>query len=463
VTALQPENFTVYEDGKPQTISSAVSGDTPACVGLLVDRSGSMRGRHAAIAAAMGDFVRAGNPGNQYFVVLFSDEASLQQEFTADAGLIEQAISSAEARGGTAFYDSLIATADHLAENKACGKRALVMVSDGKDNESRKSLEFALRALQDDGNPLVYTFGMPPLNGPEPLGRKVLEMLSAQSGGEAFFAESLGGLRKVALRAAEEIRGQYSITYESPVNLSDPKIKVETRAAGKKDLTVRVNVVRPVVHARGVASPPVRASAVPQGSSCISGSLVDQDKKPVSGIRVEAWPLFRPNPYSQNSYPFSITDESGNFKIGELPNGRFRIYTKKEENAGLLGTPLVYRSQDSPIAFSSESCASVVVHFPTKFTKLWITVVNATTRTAIPDYGITLERPGAFPMVIPHANPRVGILVPAHIELTLHAWVDRYTRSVPVTITTPDADASQQLTIELDTRKQALAYKGSDE
>jgi VWFA-related protein len=219
-----------------------------------------MRSKHDGIAAALGEFVAAGNPGSQFFVVLFNDAPMLEQDFTGNPALIVKAITRANARGGTAFYDALVATADHLAENSACNKRVLLIVSDGKDNESRKSLEFALRALQDDGNPLVYTLGMPPLNGPEPKGRKVLEMLSAQSGGEAFFAESIGDLRKVALRAAEEIRAQYSITYESPVNHSDPKIKVETRSAGKKDLTVRVNAVRPVVHARGAEAPSTRPS-----------------------------------------------------------------------------------------------------------------------------------------------------------------------------------------------------------
>src|SRR5690349_5759363 len=55
--ALKPENLTVYEDGQQQAISSFASGDVPACIGMLVDRSGSMRGKHQAIAAAMGDFV----------------------------------------------------------------------------------------------------------------------------------------------------------------------------------------------------------------------------------------------------------------------------------------------------------------------------------------------------------------------------------------------------------------------
>ena len=241
VTGLKTENFTLYEDSRQQPIL-AVTSDIPACVGLLVDRSGSMRGKHAAIASAMREFVQAGNPANQVFVVTFNDSPYLDQDFTRDPALIERAIAGAEARGGTAMYDAIIASVDHLAENKACGKRVLMIAFDGEDNSSRKSLDYTLHALQTAGNPLVYAIALPHPNGPSTTrGRRALESLAAPSGGATFFAGDSGEVPKIALKIAEEGRGQYGISY-ARTKAGHPDVKVEARAPGQGNLAVRGNV-----------------------------------------------------------------------------------------------------------------------------------------------------------------------------------------------------------------------------
>ena len=102
ITGLKAEDFTLYLDGQKQPISS-VASDVPTCIGLIIDRSGSMRGRHAAIASAMADFVRASNTDDNFFAVTFNDDPFLEHDFTRDPSVIEQSIASAEARGGTAL------------------------------------------------------------------------------------------------------------------------------------------------------------------------------------------------------------------------------------------------------------------------------------------------------------------------------------------------------------------------
>ncbi|HEV7522894.1 MAG TPA: VWA domain-containing protein [Candidatus Angelobacter sp.] len=241
VTGLKAEDFTLYENGQRQPISSVSSADTPACIGLVVDRSGSMRGKHAAIASTMREFAQAGNPDNQIFVVLFSDDPTLEQNFTRDAALIERSIARANARGGTAMYDAIIASVGHLAENKRCGKRVLLIVGDGVDNESRKSLEDTLHALQTAGNPLVYAIVLPHPNGPSTRRQRALEALTAQNGGTTLFAGDSDDMRKIALKIAEEIRSQYGVSY-ARAKTGHPNVKVEARAPDQKDLTVRVNV-----------------------------------------------------------------------------------------------------------------------------------------------------------------------------------------------------------------------------
>jgi VWFA-related protein len=248
ITGLKAEDFTLYLDGQKQPISS-VASDVPACIGLIIDRSGSMRGRHAAIASAMADFVRAGNADDDFFVVIFNDEAFLDRDFTRDPGAIEQTIASADARGGTALYDTIIGSTDHLAKNKTCKKRALVIVGDGQDNSSRKGLEYTLASLRNGENPFVYIIWLPHPNGTPRRAESILAELAAPSGGAAYFVKSPEEVRKTALKIAEEIRGQYSISYEATANSGYSNVKVEAHAAGHKDLTVHANIAAPKVKA----------------------------------------------------------------------------------------------------------------------------------------------------------------------------------------------------------------------
>ena len=242
IASLKAEDLTLYLDGQKQPISS-IASDVPACIGLIIDRSGSMRGRHAVIASGMADFVRASNTNDTFFVVTFNDDPFLEHDFTRDPGAIEQAIASAEARGGTALYDAISASADHLAKNKACKKRALLIVGDGQDNSSRKNLEYAVASLRNDENPFVYVIWLPhPNNGTTHRAESALAELVAPSGGATYFVKSPEEVRKTALKIAEEIRSQYSISYETPVNPGSSNMKIEAHAAGYKDLTVHTNI-----------------------------------------------------------------------------------------------------------------------------------------------------------------------------------------------------------------------------
>jgi VWFA-related protein len=241
ITGLKAEDFTLYLDGQKQPISS-VASDVPACIGLIIDRSGSMRRRHAAIASGMADFVRASNTDDIFFVVTFNDDPFLELDFTRDPVAIEQTIASADARGGTALYDAIIASTDHLAENKACKKRALVIVGDGQDNASRKGLEYTLASLRNSENPFVYVIWLPHPNGTSHRAESALAELAAPSGGATYFVKGPEEVHKTALKIAEEIKSQYSISYEAPANSGYSNMKIEAHAAGHKDLTVHANI-----------------------------------------------------------------------------------------------------------------------------------------------------------------------------------------------------------------------------
>ena len=155
-----PEDFAVFEDGKPQTINSFRREDVPVSLGIIIDNSGSMRDKRPAVNQAAINLVKASNPEDQVFIVNFNDEYYLDQDFTANMTKLKEGLEKIESRGGTALYDAVMASADHLKKNSKLDKRVLLVVTDGEDNASRSSLERAVRFLQAENGPTVYTIGL---------------------------------------------------------------------------------------------------------------------------------------------------------------------------------------------------------------------------------------------------------------------------------------------------------------
>jgi Ca-activated chloride channel homolog len=242
VTNLSPTNFAVFEDNQPQTITSFKREDIPVSIGIVVDNSGSMRTKRAAVTKAVVNLIQASNPQDEVFVVNFNDDPYLDQDFTNKVEVLREALDRVDSRGGTALYDAVIASADHLAKGAKRQKKVLLVVTDGVDNESRESLEEAIRKVQDDNGPTIYTIG---ILGDEPgikRAKRALQSLSDQTGGVAFFPKDLVEVDEISQEVARDIRNQYSITYKPTNPRSNGgyrKVKVEARAPGYKDLQVR--------------------------------------------------------------------------------------------------------------------------------------------------------------------------------------------------------------------------------
>src|ERR1700674_456842 len=153
VTTLDRGAFAVFEDGKPQTITSFRHEDIPVALGIVIDNSGSMREKRDRVNKAALNLVRASNPQDQVFIVNFNDEYYLGQDFTSDIKKLQEALEKVEARGGTALYDAIVASADYMKKNARLQKKVLFVVTDGEDNASRESLEEAVRRLQEENGP----------------------------------------------------------------------------------------------------------------------------------------------------------------------------------------------------------------------------------------------------------------------------------------------------------------------
>src|ERR1051326_8541728 len=166
VTNLDKTNFVVYEDSgdgkgpQPQNITFFARKDIPVSIGIVVDNSGSMRTKRAAVTKAVLNLIQASNPQDEVFVVNFNDDHYLDQDFTNKIAPLHEALDRVDSRGGTALYDAVIASADHLAKGAKKEKKVLLVVTDGVDNESRESLESAIRSVQNDAGPTIYTIGI---------------------------------------------------------------------------------------------------------------------------------------------------------------------------------------------------------------------------------------------------------------------------------------------------------------
>jgi len=242
VTDLAKVNFTVFENGQPQEIIDFRREDIPVSIGILVDNSGSMREKRQKVSTAVLNLIKAGNPSDEEFIVNFSDESYLDQDFTSNLPALHEALDRLDSRGGTALYDAVIASCDHLAKGAKRDKKVLIVVTDGEDNSSQESLEQAIRAVQEENGPTIYSIGILGNEGKERRAKRALEALSLQTGGVAYFPKSIDEVDSVSQAVAHDIRNQYSITYKP----SNPQtnggyrlVKVVARAPGYKDLVAR--------------------------------------------------------------------------------------------------------------------------------------------------------------------------------------------------------------------------------
>jgi VWFA-related protein len=246
VPDLKKEDFSILEDGVKQTLISFQHTDLPVSIAIVVDNSGSMSRKRPSVNKSALDLIQASNPEDEAFVVNFSDEAFIDQEFTSDVNKLRDGLSHIESRGGTALYDAVVASADKLVADAKRPKQVLVIITDGEDNASSVDLEQTIRKVQSLSGPVIYSIGL--LFGDEMSraevrhARRALEMLSTETGGIAYFPKSIENIDQIAAEVARDIRNQYTLGYHSTKPNTDPgfrHVQVTAEAKGMSKLTVR--------------------------------------------------------------------------------------------------------------------------------------------------------------------------------------------------------------------------------
>jgi VWFA-related protein len=241
VPGLDKAAFTVFENGAVQPITSFRREDVPVAIGVVVDNSGSMRDKRDEVNKAVLNLVRVSNPQDQIFVVNFSQKYYLDQDFTSDVNLLQAALHQVSAKGSTALYDAIVASAVHLKSNTPLDKRVLLVITDGQDNMSQETVQEASRRLQQANGPTLYAIGLLG-SGLQRSGREALQQLAAGTGGVAYFPETLAEVDNITRTIAHDIRSQYSIAYKPHNQNAKPEyqsLRVEAQAPGLGKLSVR--------------------------------------------------------------------------------------------------------------------------------------------------------------------------------------------------------------------------------
>ena len=255
--------------GRRQKVISFQHTDLPVSIALVVDNSGSMSRKRPSVNKSALDLIQASNPQDEAFVVNFSDEAFIDQEFTSDVNKLRDGLGHIESRGGTALYDAVVASADKLVADAKRPKQVLILITDGEDNASTLNLEQTIRRVQQLSGPVIYSIGL--LFGDEMShsevrhARRALEMLSTETGGMAFFPKNIEQIDQIAAEVARDIRNQYTLGYHSTKPTTEPGfrfVQVTADDKGRGKLTVRTRTgYYPVV--RGKEDPRAPSSGAP--------------------------------------------------------------------------------------------------------------------------------------------------------------------------------------------------------
>ncbi len=241
--------FHVFENGAERPIESIIAGDTPVSLAFLIDTSGSMydkqatnagHDRRAAIAALVTDIIRALPTGSEVMAVLFADQAFIDLPFTSAEPAPLAFLGRLDDRGGTAFYDALVATENYVSKSARYPKRALVVLSDGDDNRSTLSLQNALRKIEQERPPTPTLYFVDLLDPRAGFAERrhsevAVKFLISAGGGVPISAGKQPDPAALATRITALIRSQYlfSITAaEGPRDGGYRKLEVRVEPAG---------------------------------------------------------------------------------------------------------------------------------------------------------------------------------------------------------------------------------------
>lgn len=227
VTDLTAADFTVYENGRPQTLSFFDRATVPMALSILVDSSASMEMELATTQAAAASLVTALRPGDVASIIDFDSRISVTQEFTNDKEALRAGLANLQAGGSTSLYNAVYVAIQELKRYTAKApdfvrRSVIVVLSDGDDTSSLLTFDDILDYVRQSGI-VTYTIRLQSAfdssSRAEPLGPYVLQRLASTSGGRNFVVSQAAQLAAIYTQIGRELACQYVLAY-APTDLS---------------------------------------------------------------------------------------------------------------------------------------------------------------------------------------------------------------------------------------------------
>ncbi len=246
VKDLKKDDFRILDDNKPpaEIRSFASETDLPLRVGLLIDASNSIRDRFKFEQEAAIEFLNQiiRPKSDQAFVLGFDSVSEVTQDFTDNAELLSRGVRSLKAGGGTALFDAIYyACRDKLANansKQGATRRAIILLSDGDDNQSRVTREEAVEMAQR-AEVIIYAISTN-ITGIKQKGDKVLERFAEATGGRLFTPFKLQDVSDSFTEIQDELRSQYAVAYKPADFAADGRFRtINIDATKNKNLKVR--------------------------------------------------------------------------------------------------------------------------------------------------------------------------------------------------------------------------------
>ena len=229
VTNLNRSNFRISENGVEQKISYFAQEDAPVSIGLLTDASGSMKNKMRKLLQAATAFFKTTNPEDEFFLVEFGDRARLTVPFTKEPSEIFNRMAKLHPQGQTSLLDAIQVGTTHMKKARNA-KKALVVLSDGGDNCSRRTVSEIKRTVAESDT-TIYAMGIFDreymIDHPEEEknGPRLLEELTGHTGGTLHFVEKLDDLPRISDFISRQLRSQYLLGFAPLDAVKDGKYR----------------------------------------------------------------------------------------------------------------------------------------------------------------------------------------------------------------------------------------------
>ena len=225
VSTLTKEDFEVYENKIVQEVTYFGLDDVPSTIGIVMDTSGSMRGKKQLVDQATDLFLEMNNPFNELFLLAFNSEVKIDQDFTRDIEDIRDALFNQIVTGGTALYDAIYLAVEHAAAGSE-PKKVVIAFTDGEDKDSYYELEEVIEKVEESDVQVFLVafldqdlpdnggfFGM--FKSPRDKVAKAMASIAEATGGKALFPRKKGHIEESFRMIANELRNQYRLAYVS--------------------------------------------------------------------------------------------------------------------------------------------------------------------------------------------------------------------------------------------------------